>query len=125
MPSERRTFTRVSPTISHTASAPNTVRRGATGALGREAAVDRDRRAAFEAQPRRDAVFGGALVQVTLVVGPLAHVDARLGVDRDDLAEAPPDRVDRVRAPRADPPATSLAVEEPAVAPHAARGSRR
>ena len=66
--------------------------------------ADRRLRAASVAVRPSSAVH---VVHAALIVGTLGHVDARPGVDTRDLAEAPADRVDRVRRPRADPAAAA------------------
>ena len=60
------------------ASAPSTVSRGGDRRARRERAVDADGDAAVDAERRGEAVFGGARVQLAVVVGPLGDVDARV-----------------------------------------------
>ena len=118
VPSERRTSTRVSAMISHTASAPTTVSRGGTDALAAKLlsmlTVTRPSTPSVAVMPSSAVHRCSSPCSSTRSATSIRA----LGLDASHLAEAPPDRVDRVRAPRADPAPAAIAVEQPAVAPH-------
>ena len=78
-------------------------------------AVQHRGRTGLESEPRREGVLGVDRVRLAVPVGAFGDRDPALRGRVLDFAHQPPERVDHVRAPRADPASTAGAVEEPAV----------
>src|SRR5207249_552905 len=69
-------------------------------------------------QPGGEAVLDVNRLQPAAALRrPLGNRRAQHGLRVLDLADQPTDGVDRMGAPRADPPATELSPEQPAVGP--------
>ena len=116
----------LSPTISTTASLPNTVKRGA-----RFTTDPKPLSIATETSSERtsDALNPSSAVQACIsprLVGSFRYVDAQQRLHLSDLrAEHEPQRVDRVRSPRADPTTAEGAVEQPTPRPQRYPGTRQ